>query len=82
MVSDYRLTGLEKLNNDNYMSATIEPYGFSDSFKALIEGDNKFKDSLWKYCEGNWGNLKAIVYHEGDIMNPINPIVKRVEHII
>lgn len=81
-VSIYKLVGLEKLYNEEYMSATIQMPGKEENQKALIEGDKPFKDALWNYCKGNWGNLIAIVKHEGSRDNPVDPIVHKVEHDI
>jgi hypothetical protein len=77
IAKDFRLVGLSRLHNEHYMAATVEPFGSSDTMQALIEGDNSFKDALWNYCEGNWGNLKAIcVTDEDDQL-----WVHKVEHI-
>lgn len=75
--TEYRLVGLEKVHNEQYMIATLEPFHKEETFKAQIEGDNSFKDGLWNYCEGNWGNLKAITVkdEEGEVW------VHKVEHI-
>jgi hypothetical protein len=75
--TEYRLVALQRLLSENYMSATIEPFNKEETSQALIDGDNSFKDALWNYCEGNWGNLKAITVKDDD-----GQIwVKRVEHI-
>lgn len=73
----YRLVGLERLNNENYMSATIEPFANEQTQKAFIEGSNEFKDAVWNYCQGNWGNLKALCYRD----DKGNMWVHKVEHI-
>lgn len=77
LVTEYRLVGLERLHNEEYMSATVEPFDKEETQKALIQGDKKFKDALWNYCEGNWGNLKAItITDENEQL-----WVHKVEHI-
>ncbi len=81
MTSNYKLVGLERLNNSDYMSATIERFDKEETFKAYIGGDNKFKDAIWNYCQHNWGNLKAIVIHNGTYNSPIDAIIHKVEHI-
>ena len=76
-VKEYRLVGLEKLHNENYMSATLEPFDKGQTLQALIDGDNSLKDAIWNYCEGNWSNLKAITVIDGDGQIWIH----KVEHI-
>ena len=77
LVTEYRLIGLERLQCDEHMSATIEPFNKEETKKALIQGDKKYKEALWNYCEGNWGNLKALVIKDENQQLR----VYKVEHI-
>ncbi len=75
--SEFKLVGLERVNGENYMIATCEPFYKEETFKTIIKGTNEEKEGLWNYCSGDWGNKIATIKCDGFYNNgmPINPIL-------
>lgn len=78
-LSQYKLTGLGRLNSDEYMNGNIQiGKTEADFVKARIKGDDASKEALWQYCKGHWHTgIMAEVEHEGFKPDgtPINPII-------
>lgn len=82
--TEFKFVGLERLNNENYMSATLTYGKHHDTFKSLISGSNDQKESMWRYCEHNWSDKKTgIVEHDGFNSEgcPINPLLIEIREL-
>lgn len=78
MKTEFKFVGLSRLNNEHYMAGTCQLKNEQDFFQCAISGDSETKESLWKYCEGNWKEDKiAVVEHAGLTSGgiPINPVI-------
>lgn len=85
MKSEFKFVGLERLSNENYMSATcVCNISKEDTFKALIKGTKESKEGLWKYMQNDkFKDMIALVEHKGfwdDGSTPKSPILLSIKH--
>lgn len=74
MEEEFKLVGLSRPKT--IVCETLK----QDTFRPNTDNISQDRfNALWKLMEGNWGNAKAIVQHDGIINNiPSNPIFSSV----
>ena len=83
MTTEFRIVGLQRLNNEEVICATLELFNNERTFKALVDAEIDRKEAMWNYCKGDWADKKiAEVRHDGFTNDsyPINPVVISIRH--
>ena len=77
MQDTYKLVGLNKLHNDECISASIETFGLQETFHASLCMNNDNKLGLFKYLKNHWSEYSPTceVIYEGDYKSPKNCLV-------
>ncbi len=76
----FKLKGMNRANGDIF--ATLELLDKEETFPSKIHGSDIDKEKLWRYAEGNWGNMLANVRFDklDSGGHPINPTMMFIKH--